>query len=172
MDCSPAGSSVHGNSPGKNTGMGCRALLCVMVVYISDNREHDLCLHLKNREFMCACMCMCYSLSCVRLFAIPWTVARQAPLSIEFSRKECWSGLPFPSLGDLPDPGNLGVLHCSRRSLLKYNVWISHGFTCIPHPDPHSHLSLHPIPLGLPSAPGPSTCLIHPAWAGDLFHPR
>ena len=51
-------------------------------------------------------------------------------------------------------------------------TWISHGFTCIPHPDPPSHLSLHPIPLGLPSAPGPSTCLMHPTWAGDLFHPR
>ena len=34
-----------------------------------------------------------------------WTVARQAPLSIEFSRQEYWSGLPFPSLGDLPNPG-------------------------------------------------------------------
>ena len=51
-------------------------------------------------------------------------------------------------------------------------TWISHGFTCIPHPDPPSHLPLHPIPLGLPSAPGPSTCLMHPTWAGDLFHPR
>ena len=49
---------------------------------------------------------------------------------------------------------------------------ISHGFTCIPHPDPPSHLPFRPIPLGLPSAPGPSTCLIHPTWAGDLFHPR
>ena len=51
-------------------------------------------------------------------------------------------------------------------------TWISHGFTCAPHPDPPSHLPLHPIPLGLPSAPGPSTCLMHPTWAGDLFHPR
>ena len=50
--------------------------------------------------------------------------------------------------------------------------WNSHGFTCVPHPDPPSHLPLHPIPLGLPSAPGPSTCLMHPAWAGDLFHYR
>ena len=50
--------------------------------------------------------------------------------------------------------------------------WISHGFTCIPHPDPPSHLPLHPLPLGLPSEPGPSACLVHPAWAGDLFHPR
>ena len=49
---------------------------------------------------------------------------------------------------------------------------ISHGFTCIPPPDPPSHLPLRPIPLGLPSAPGPSTCLMHPTWAGDLFHPR
>ena len=50
--------------------------------------------------------------------------------------------------------------------------WISHGFTCVPHPDPPSHLPLHPFPLGLPSAPGPSACLMHPTWAGDLFHPR
>ena len=51
-------------------------------------------------------------------------------------------------------------------------TWISHGYTCIPHPDTPSHLPLHPIPLGLPSAPGPSTCLMHSTWAGDLFHPR
>ena len=51
-------------------------------------------------------------------------------------------------------------------------TWISLGYTCVPHPDPPSHLPLHPIPLGLPSAPGPSTCLMHPTWAGDLFHPR
>ena len=50
--------------------------------------------------------------------------------------------------------------------------WNSHGFTCVPHPDPPSHLPLHPIPLGLLSAPGPSACLIHPTWAGDLFHTR
>ena len=49
---------------------------------------------------------------------------------------------------------------------------ISHGFTCVPHPDPPSHLPRHPISLGLPSAPGLSTCLMHPDWAGDLFHPR
>ena len=45
------------------------------------------------------------SLSHVRLFATPWTVAYQAPQSMEFFRQEYWSGLPFPSPGDLPDPG-------------------------------------------------------------------
>ena len=45
------------------------------------------------------------SLSRVRLFAIPWTVAHQAPQSIEFSRQEYWSGLPFLSPGGLPNPG-------------------------------------------------------------------
>jgi len=45
------------------------------------------------------------SLSRVRLFVTPWTVARQVPLSMEFSRQEYWSGLPFPSPGDLSDPG-------------------------------------------------------------------
>ena len=50
--------------------------------------------------------------------------------------------------------------------------WISHGFTCVIHPNAPSYLPLHPIPLGLPSVPGLSTCLMHPAWAGYLFHPR
>ena len=45
------------------------------------------------------------SLSCVQLFAIPWTVVYQASLSMGFSRQEYWRGLPFPSPGDLPDPG-------------------------------------------------------------------
>ena len=45
------------------------------------------------------------SLSRVRFFATPWTVAYQAPLSVGFSRQEYWSGLPFPSPGDLPDTG-------------------------------------------------------------------
>ena len=45
------------------------------------------------------------SLNHVWLFTTPWTVARQAPLSMEFSKQERWSGLPFPSLEDLPDPG-------------------------------------------------------------------
>ena len=45
------------------------------------------------------------SLGRVQLFATPRTIAYQAPLSMEFSRQEYWSGLPFPSPGDLPDPG-------------------------------------------------------------------
>ena len=43
-------------------------------------------------------------LSRVPVFVTPWTVAHQAPLSMRFSRQEYWSGLPFPSPGDLPDP--------------------------------------------------------------------
>ena len=48
-------------------------------------------------------MLSCFNL--LQLCAIPWTVARQAPLSIGFSRQEGWSGLPFPTPGDLTDPG-------------------------------------------------------------------
>ena len=43
--------------------------------------------------------------SCVQLFATPWIVAHQAPLSMGLFRQEYWSGLPFPPPGDLPDPG-------------------------------------------------------------------
>ena len=49
-------------------------------------------------------MCV-YVLSCVQLFVTLWPVACQAPLSMEFSRRDYWSGLPLPPPGDLPDPG-------------------------------------------------------------------
>ena len=49
--------------------------------------------------------CMLSLVSHVWLFATLWTVALQASLSMEFTRQEYWSGLPWPSLGDLPDPG-------------------------------------------------------------------
>ena len=68
------------DSSGKNTGVGCHFLLHCMKVKVK-------------------------SLSRVRLLATPWTVTYQAPLSVGFSRQEYWSGLPFPSAGDLPSPG-------------------------------------------------------------------
>ena len=49
--------------------------------------------------------CVLSSCICVQLFATPWTIAHQAPLSKEVSRQEHWNGLPYPSSGDLPDPG-------------------------------------------------------------------
>ena len=62
------------------------------------------------------CMCMLSHFSCVPLFAIPWTVARQAPLSMGFSRQGYWSGLPFPPPGDLPhQESNLHLLCLMHR---------------------------------------------------------
>ena len=55
-----------------------------------------------SASFMCACVS---HLSRVQLFAILWAIVHQAPLSMEFSRHEYWSGLPCPPPGDLPDPG-------------------------------------------------------------------
>ena len=49
--------------------------------------------------------CMLSRFSCICFFATPWTVTCQAPLSMGFSRQEYWSGLPFPTPGDLPNPG-------------------------------------------------------------------
>ena len=53
---------------------------------------------------MCVCVCVCV-FSHVQFFVTPWTVACQAPLSMGFSRQEYWRGLPFPTPGDLPNPG-------------------------------------------------------------------
>ena len=61
-----------------------------------------------------ACTCMCArSFRRVRLFVTPWTVVHQAPLSMEFSRQECWSGLACLPPGDLP---NLGIEPASLMS--------------------------------------------------------
>ena len=49
-------------------------------------------------------MCMLSRFSCVQFFETLWTVARQVPLSMRFSRQEHWNGLPFPPPGDLPNP--------------------------------------------------------------------
>ena len=58
--------------------------------------------------FVCVCVCErehARAVSCAWLFVTPWTVPRQAPLSMGFSRQEHWRGLPFPPPGDLPNPG-------------------------------------------------------------------
>ena len=57
-----------------------------------------------NSTICCCFLLFCHSVVSDSL-ATPWTVACQAPLSMEFSRQEYWSGLPFPPPGDLPDPG-------------------------------------------------------------------
>ena len=67
------------------------------------------------------CMCVCYSLSHAGLFATPWTVTYQAPLSMGFPRQEYWNGLPFPSPGIFPSQeSNPSLLHC-RQILYQLN---------------------------------------------------
>ena len=65
---------------------------------INNNTHTDLHKKLADQRHVCV-------QSCVQLFVTPWTEARQAPLSMEVSRQEYWSGLPFPPPGDIPDPG-------------------------------------------------------------------
>ena len=76
---------------------------------------------------------MCVVLSCfsrVQLFATPWTVTCQAPQSMGFSRQECWSGLPFPSPGDLPNPGT------EPASLISPTVTVWFFITSVTWEDP------------------------------------
>ena len=96
--------------PGKNTGVGCHFFLQgIFPTQGSNSRSPALRsdalpseLPGKPRWFQ---KVKVKSLSRVRLFAIRWTVAYQPPSSMGFSTQEYWSGLPFPSPGDLPDPG-------------------------------------------------------------------
>ena len=62
---------------------------------ICNNRNNKT----RNNNIVCA-----YLLSCGQLFVTPWTVACQAPLSMRVPQQECWSGSPFPSPGNFPNP--------------------------------------------------------------------
>ena len=83
---------------------------------------------------------VCKSLSCVRLFETPWTVAHQTPLSLEFSRQEYWSGLPFhssrrSSQTQGSNPHLLCLLHLQTGSLLNqggspFSTFSCYKFTC------------------------------------------
>ena len=102
-------------------------------------------------------MCLSVSLSHVWLLLIPWTVARQAPLSMKFSRQEYWSGKLFPSSGDLPDPGiepGSPAMHADAftiwapsvqfsRSIVSDSLW-SHEPQHTRPPCPSSTLGVYP----------------------------
>jgi len=93
---------------GGEGGHGCRCLMrCSGRVNRGTSLQKICC---SGSRWICV-----QSLSHVQLFATPWTVALQAPLSMEFSRQEYWSGLPFPPPGDLPNPG---IESASPASLL------------------------------------------------------
>ena len=76
-------------------------------------------------------------LSRVQLFATPWTVAHQVPLSIEFSRQEYWSWLLFPPPGDLPDPsikpGSLASPALACRFFTTSSTWEALIYLLIPY---------------------------------------
>ena len=119
MDCSPPGSSIHGI-------LQARVLEWVAISFsrclVNTFKEHYCTRSWMNegnlrQSFQPPCFWVkvdilnilvrahTQSLSCVRLFATQWTVARQAPLSMGFPKQEYWSGLSFLSMGDLPNPG-------------------------------------------------------------------
>ena len=107
--------------PGKNTRVGCHALLQGIFLMQGSNPHLLLLLHWQVGSLSLAspgnirltlklCIsnsheCLLCHFSCLQFLESPWTEARQTPLSMGFSRQKYWSGLPFPSPGDLHDPG-------------------------------------------------------------------
>ena len=75
--------------------------LCLLLM--SHSKVYSFFIYILN-ILVSVCVCA-QSLSRVQLFATPWTVAHQAPLSMEFSRQDYWSGLPLPTPGDPPGSG-------------------------------------------------------------------
>ena len=119
------------------------------------------------------------SLSCVRLFATPWTVVYQAPPSMGFSRQEYWNGLPFPSPGDIPNPGMPVELFTGWQTTC-WTVFVTCGFFWTMHGGvPNSITTLASGPHFLKPAPkqwlGTAGILRHrtPLWmVNHLESPR
>ena len=132
-------------------------------------------------------------LSHVRLFATPWTVAFQAPSSVEFSRQEYWSGLPFPSPGGLPNPGiepwpptlqadalppwtlwdekpTFSALHAKLENEGEKSVCVYLQFSRSVVSDSLQPHGLQHARLPCPS-PTPIDCQTHVHWVGDAIQP-
>jgi len=96
----------------------------------------------------------------VQLFATPWTVPHQAPLSMEFSRQEYWSRLPFPSPGDLPDPGISPMSPASPALQADSYCWATREVPCqgcageTEHTRPAFPSCLQPAAIGLQETVG------------------
>ena len=100
-------------------------------------------------------------------FETPWTVARQVPLSMGLSRQESWSGLPFPPLGDLPDPGMEPTSPASSA--------LAGGFFTTAQPEKPSYrhavfLFLNPPALSPNPLPSPRLPITHPVLLSDSGH--
>ena len=114
-------------------------------------------------NWLCSQPYLCQLLSHVWLVATPWTLACQASLSIEFSRQEYWSWLPFPFPGDLPDPGIEPRFPALQADSLPFeplgkpivNLAMTKSMHCspsfIPPPNPTTHFLEHW--LGWPTCP-------------------
>ena len=75
--------------------------ICIKILqHIHIGLHMCVCVYIYTHKCVCVCVC-----SVAQLFATPWTLAHQAPLSLEFSRQEYWSGLPFHTSEDLLDSG-------------------------------------------------------------------
>ena len=109
MDCSPPGSSAHGNSPEKNNRLNSHSLLQVIFQTQELNRVSCTAGRLftiwaTKEAPMKESVKVSVVLSCLTLWN-SMTIVHQAPLSIEFSRQEYWNRLPFSAPEDFPDPG-------------------------------------------------------------------
>ena len=115
MDCSPPGSSIHGDSPGKNTGVGCHALFQGIFPSQGSNpglphcRRILYCLsHQELIHLLVTCLASNYWEPAVQYVCAQWYQTLcdpTVPLSMGFSRQEKWNGLLFPLPKDFPDPG-------------------------------------------------------------------
>ena len=152
----PEGRASYGlKQDGRHWGSQCSLTLAKVIPEIRRKEKE------KEKEKM-------KSLSRVQLFATLWTVAHKAPLSMEFSRQEYWSGLPFPSLGIFLTQGQDPGLPYSRQTLYP----LSHQGSA---PEPRGRMKLDEIGWysdergGIPGHPGwgrlaPAGWLSIPSW--------
>ena len=131
MDCSPPGSSVHGirqagilgqvATPSSRGSSWSRDW--THIFYVSCRQACSLLLIPPGKR-VCVCVCVCVVAKSCPTLLTPWTVAHQAPLSMQVPKQEYWSELPFSPPGDLPNPGIETVTPEFAGGLILYH-WAS-----------------------------------------------
>ena len=153
---------------------------CLLIDEYIRKCERDIYIYMYVCIYICVCVCILSCFSHVRFFVTQWTVACQAPLSMGFYRQEYWCGLPFPSLGDLPDPltqgSNLPFL------CLLYYRWVLYLWAT----GKPAYMYISSVAQSCPTLSDPMNCSmpglpvhhqfpeftqIHIHWVGDAIQP-
>ena len=143
---------------GQVTALVYKGKLC-----LRERRRLFLALTADQRQLPVSALCVLNRFSHIQLFVIPWTIVHQVPLSMGFSSQEYWSRMPFPSAGDLPNPG-------IQPRLLFPLLWETDFLLVVPLENPYLRYGTSKTGLEVCTAEWKTfTSIFHHLYITDVF---